>query len=486
MIKFLKVKKSPIIAVSIIFIFSLVFTRFFNLEHTARFIWDESSDLVKMHQYYVERKLTLVGPINESGDRVYSSLTYYMLLPFAILGKFDPVSPVWGTAFWGTITALLLVFLIRKINPKYTLFVALLTLVWFPLVETSRWAWNPNLIPLWSVLGILFFLKNTPLAVFLSGISLGLSIHHHYLSLFSLLGFFLGLSILGIKEKTLWKPVIWTLGIIITLVPFIIFDFRHPPGLFLTRILYASPIEASASVSVMLSKSQVWFQYMLKYYTQSAPLSSALGISVLLLLILDIKSHSKGLLFAIPWITQITGLVFIDNPGPIYYYYLLPSTIFFLVWILYPRQSYHQTLASVMLITLIIGGFFSIIPKLNQVTWQTDIRSVREINSSISKKITTNKLENVNIAVLESPDNNTYGRRYRDLLLLQNIRLRTKDEYNLTDHLFVVSTGSEKSVRESPAYEMHNFRSGALASFWEIDNSNWKIYHFTRNINPKI
>ena len=82
-----------------------------------------------------------------------------MLLPFAILGNFDPVSPVWGSAFWGIITALLLVFLIKKFNPKYTMLTAVLTLVWFPLVETSRWAWNPNLIPLWSVLGIIFFLK---------------------------------------------------------------------------------------------------------------------------------------------------------------------------------------------------------------------------------------------------------------------------------------------------------------------------------------
>lgn len=482
MTKFLRAKKYSLSIVLIIFIFLLIFTRFFNLDKTARFIWDESSDLVRMHQFYVERKITLVGPINESGNRVYGSLTYYMLLPFAVLGNFDPVSPAWGTAFWGMITALLLVFLSKIINSKYTILVAILTLVWFPLIETSRWAWNPNLIPLWSGLGILFFLRKNLNNLFLSGIFMGLTIHQHYLSLFSLLGFFLGLSILSIKERDFRKPFIWSLGIIITLIPFIVFDLRHPPGLFLTRILYASPIESSSSAAGVFSKTLVWIQYMLNYYTQSTILSFALGLSILLLLIFDIKTRSKGILFALPWITQIIGLTFIYNPGPAYYYYLLPSTIFFLAWILYPRQHYYSILASFMLVILLTGGLFSIVPKISQTTWQTDIKSVRQITSFISNEINTKNLKNSNIAVLESPDNNTYGRRYRDLLLLQDIGLRTRDEYDLTDHLFVVSTGSENLLRESPAYEMHNFRSGALVNSRAIDHSEWKVFHFTRNI----
>lgn len=481
----LKSKKFPVAVFFTIFIFLLIFTRFFNLDKTARFIWDESSDLVRMHQFYVERKITLVGPINESGDRVYGSLTYYMLLPFAILGNFDPVSPAWGSAFWGIITALLLLFLTRIINSKYTIPVAILTLLWFPLIETSRWAWNPNLIPLWSALGILFFLKKTPKAIFLSGFFLGLTIHQHYLSLFTLVGFLSGLLIFGFKEKDLRKPLIWSLGAAITLVPFIIFDLRHPPGLFLTRILYASPIEASSSAAGVFSKSLVWIHYMLNYYTQSTILSFALGLSILLLLIFDIKTRSKGILFALPWILQIIGLTFVYNPGPIYYYYLLPSTIFFLVWILYPRQNFSQIITKLILLTLIAGGLFSIIPKITQTTWQTDIKSVRQISSFILNEVKTKDLKNTNIAVLESPDNNTYGRRYRDLLLIKDIRLKTKDEYDLTDHLFVVSTGSEKSLRESPSYEMHNFRSGLLVSFRAIEQSDWKIYHFTKNIKSK-
>lgn len=100
----------------------LIFSRFYNLDKTARFIWDESSDLVTMHQIFVERNLTLIGPISEDGNKVFGSLSYYMLLPFTVIGKFDPVSPAYGAAFWGVLTGLLIIYLGFKVNKKALFF----------------------------------------------------------------------------------------------------------------------------------------------------------------------------------------------------------------------------------------------------------------------------------------------------------------------------------------------------------------------------
>ena len=106
----------------IIIFFLLLFTRFYNLDRTARFIWDESSDLVRMHQIYIDRNLTLIGPISEDGNKIFSSLTYYLLLPFAVMGGFHPVSPVYGTAFWGTFTVILLLILVRRLTENKIIF----------------------------------------------------------------------------------------------------------------------------------------------------------------------------------------------------------------------------------------------------------------------------------------------------------------------------------------------------------------------------
>ena len=53
--------------------------RVYRLEESSHFLSDESRDLVNMHQIWVEKKLTLAGPISDDGSHMFSSLTYYLL-----------------------------------------------------------------------------------------------------------------------------------------------------------------------------------------------------------------------------------------------------------------------------------------------------------------------------------------------------------------------------------------------------------------------
>jgi hypothetical protein len=49
------------------YLFLLVCSRFYNVAFTARFTQDESGFLVRTHQIYEEKKLTLIGQVNEQG-----------------------------------------------------------------------------------------------------------------------------------------------------------------------------------------------------------------------------------------------------------------------------------------------------------------------------------------------------------------------------------------------------------------------------------
>ncbi len=71
----------------ILYLVILLFTRFYQVAYTARFTQDESGFLVRLHQIYDERKITLIGQVNDQG-KVFGSLTVYLLLPFAIIGDF--------------------------------------------------------------------------------------------------------------------------------------------------------------------------------------------------------------------------------------------------------------------------------------------------------------------------------------------------------------------------------------------------------------
>ena len=134
-----------------------------------------------------------------------------------------------------------------------------------------------------------------------------------------------------------------------------------------------------------------------------------------------------------------------------------------------------------ILVLIAINSTWSLRSQLGRETWQTDIPMVRFITEMMEREIKGHGLKNVNLAVLASPDNNVYGRRYRDVLLVKEVRMLTRDEYQYTDNMFVVSTSSETRVRDDPAYEMHFFRKGKLVNKWGFYDSGWNLYLFNRN-----
>ena len=100
----------------VLFVIAVLFTRYYNIEKTTRFTRDESQNLVDIHRIFVDKEITLIGPIDVTKTIIYPSLTFYMLLPFAFLGNFEPASPAYGTAFFGILTAFIILYLTKIIN----------------------------------------------------------------------------------------------------------------------------------------------------------------------------------------------------------------------------------------------------------------------------------------------------------------------------------------------------------------------------------
>lgn len=461
-----------------LFLAAVIFIRFYNLEQTAVFFWDQSRDLVNIHQYFLERKITLVGPVSEEQLRVFSSFTYYMLMPFAILGKFDVATTSYGAAFFGFLTALLIFFMTKVINKKMLVYIAILVILWFPLVEISRSAWNPYFIPFWVVLGLIFFQFKNRISLFVSGLIFGFSIHHHYLAIFAV-GMFIAINtLLAIRNKNFLLYSFMIMGLIFAILPFVIFDLRHPPGLFLTRTLYFNHISSDFSNVGFLEKNLNNFKSTLFYYTHSNFLSIVTAVLMIVLLIRDFKKRVFSLIYAVPFILQIIFISFIADP---FTHYFLAGLVFFLAYIIFPRDKIGSLISKLILIILIIGSVFTIIPQLTIPAWSPSIKQTREVVDVLSKSILEKNLKNVNLAVLASRDNQTYGARYRDLLLLKNIRILTRHEYFISDHLFVISESNEDKVRLDGAPEMYNFKNGPLKGYWKTSDNRWRVYLFERN-----
>ncbi len=457
------------------------FTRFYNLEETATFFWDTAYDLKQISQYYQQREITLVGPISEQGDKVYSSLTYYMLMPFAVLGRFDIASTTYGATVYGFVTAVLLLILTYRINRKIVVPVALLLAIWFPLVETSRWAWNPNLVTLWIVIGLLLYQTKTNVSHFLAGLALGMTIHHHYLAAIATSVFIIWTVAAAIRNKQAMKYVGMIGGYLCAIAPFVVFDVLHPPGLFLTRLIYFNQTEAVASVWDLLTKSIANFASVFQNYTHSSVLSVAIIVMVVGLIMYDWRTSRTYLKCIVPWLIQVLAIAGINASNQ---HYFLPGLVFFFVYLIVPRAKFGRYLAYAMIGVLILGSLFTLWPQLTTqryvpLGWQPNIRTVRAITKVLKDEITTKSLQGVNLTVLGSTDPNLYGWKYRSLLEIENVPLSTKGDYFSNSYLFVISQATEDNLRAHRATELDRFRDQRLRNSWRVADSEWNVFLFS-------
>ena len=134
-----------------------------------------------------------------------------------------------------------------------------------------------------------------------------------------------------------------------------------------------------------------------------------------------------------------------------------------------------------MVIVLTVISIYKFPNIVREITWENDIETITKITQTIRDEIAENKLMNVNLVVLQSPDPNIYGRRYRDLLLIDDVRLLEKEQYEITDNLFVLSYKSVEDIRNDKAYEIKRFDKGKLVDKWVFDESEWKLYLLNRN-----
>lgn len=461
----------------------VIFTRFWNINETARFTRDESSDLLRMHQYWQEKKITLVGPISSTGNKVFSSLTYYMQLPVVILNNFTLVSPAIATAAWGVLTVFLL-FLIwqsyyknKKLDWQSILFLVL-CVVWHPLVITSRWAWNPHLIPFWLALGFFIERSNWKTKYLWLGLALGMTFHHHYLAIFGV-GVFGLLKMIELIRQKKWKSVFLLVGgALIAILPFIIFDLRHPPGLFFGAYLSGGVSDLQGPTLTtfwmrFLASCDIALREIVPWKILWIPILFLLGR----LMFFDWKNRNKrNLIYIFPVIAQIFASLFVEKAELRYF---LPATIFVLMYLLIPREIRAKRIATIIMAIMTIASLFQLPTALTKVEVSPSIAVVSEASAVVTNIFRENEvINNPNIAALTGDDLDALGEKYRDVLAMNKITFKAASEYDATENLFVISNQDEETVRNDPNYAMRFFQQAHLVEKISLKNQPWSVYWF--------
>lgn len=213
------------------------FLRFYKIPETVMFLGDQGRDALIVANIFRKLDPVLIGPVTSVGNMYLGPLYYYIMLPFLWLSYPSPLGPVYAVAFFSTLSVFITYLVAKKMfSPITGLLAAFFIAFSASAIDLSRFSWNPNLAPLFSVLMIFFNWKalRQPkywmlVALFFSGI-----IQLHYLTL--LTGVSAGalwiLSALRAKKNGQFKNLmkysfISALIILFSFLPLVVFDFRH-------------------------------------------------------------------------------------------------------------------------------------------------------------------------------------------------------------------------------------------------------------------
>ena len=359
-----------------IFFLALLF-RWFRLAELATFNYDEARDVIAEKEILNGRP-TLLGPESLIGDKTiyYGPLHYYLMAPALLASNFDPIGPYFWTGFLGAVTAVILAL---SFGPLAGLFYAV-----FPLaVIYNRWAWNPNTIPLFSTLFIIFLTKRR---FFLAGIFLGLAFQLHVTAL----------ALIFIALFFTRSPRLFA-GFLLGILPIILFDLRHQ-NFYLNH--YRDLISFGAGV--LGHRSLTWH-----YFLWTIPLLA----------------------------------IFVSK---------LPKKIGYLI----------------CLISFITTGIWFSAQKINPPQNPFYIRQIARI-IALDQGIS---LVYFNVAAFIAGDTRATAIRY--FLNLEGAKPLGISEYDVADHLYVVTLGKKDDVLYNSTYEVAAFKPKSVSKSWRIADVN--------------
>lgn len=233
----MKKKVSLILLVSIILL--AAFLRLYMISDYMTFLGDEGRDVL-VAKGILEGDLTLLGPRASAGDFFLGPVYYYMMAPWLLLFRYDPVGPAVMVALFSVATVFLIYLTGKKwFNEKAGLIAAALYSVSPVVITYSHSSWNPNVVPFFSLL-IMYLLYSAvktkkPAKYFLAiGLLLGIGLQLHYLVLFLMIIVFLYTAIADwyIAKKVKILSIIThyleiLLGFLVGFSPFLAFEIRH-------------------------------------------------------------------------------------------------------------------------------------------------------------------------------------------------------------------------------------------------------------------
>lgn len=323
-----------------IFVFAILVIAFvlriYRVGEILGFYYDQGRDaLVIWDLINAPHKLFLIGPMMADTGIFRGPWYYWLILPFYFLGNGNPLYP----AVFLILTSVIAIFFVYKLGGIRP---AVLATISVYLINAARWLSNPTPTLLVSVLIILstyqFINKKLwaiPLIGFLVGLALNFSAATDIFYIPALLIIFIIYRKLLPKFKII---LISFFTFLITFVPQIIFEIRHPgiqSGAFLQFLFKENSFTISFWEILVTRLSFYYNLFASKFWINGGSIFAPFFILFIILLVVNWKIYWKDYKFKILFIFSIVPFIgtlfFNGTSGNVYEYYF---TGYYLVWIL--------------------------------------------------------------------------------------------------------------------------------------------------------
>ena len=485
---------SPLNILLLLILIVSIFLRFYNLKDSLMFQGDQGRDALVVANIFKNHDPVFIGPVTSIGNMYLGPFYYYFMLPFLRLTYPSPMGPVYAVAAVGVLTVILFYFLMQKIFGRHSVLLATVFLALsHTAVNLSRFSWNPNLAPFFSLLMFYFTYlawKKDERYWLLVSAMFSVLIQLHYVTLLAGLGSGL-IYLISLKEKIKAKKAkkIFSNGLlallifILSLTPLILFDIKHQ-GVNLTALgniftkensfdLQNQTSNIFSALSQLLihelpnKASQIIWQTSFGDLSINHYFLYLSGIIVLIYLLKKKPKLKDGEILLFSYLgTGLLGLSLYQHPVYAHYFaYLLPMVYLFYAWLL--KQIKAKWLLYPLLVAFV--GFYiwrnQQLYNLADSGWTID--QMQEVTDSIYQRTTDDQAYNI---VLLSESKDLYGMNYRYFLSTTDHPPLTMENHHQAEQLFIIDEQKQgKAVIDLPIYELVVFEPKNIVDHYQFD-----------------
>lgn len=461
-----------------------VFLRFYKFSGFTTFLGDQGRDAIVVKRILSLEHFPAIGAPTSIGQVYLGPFYYYFIAPWLMFFQLNPIGLAFGVAIFSLLYLLINYFIVKELVNKKTALISTIFLSFSAiLIDFSRFSWNPNLLPLFTLLTVYFVIKSTKTNKWyffaLSGAFISFSIQLHYLALFLIPPIFIIYLIDLLKEKQqLIRKFVYLFICLFSFIffssPLIIFDLRHN---FLNSKLFLALFQSSGTG--LLTKINSLFDtfFYLNLYSFNINLNKffiyvlLLFIFVILLTLTKKSSSIKKIIFI--FILTILGMSLYSGPKHPHYFVVLYPLYYVIVSYLFASlnlSSWEKYLTLFFIFGFIFLNYqkypYFRNPSNNQIT----------LAKNIAQKI-LNNIEKKKFTVTALPEKYSDS-TYRYFLEIWGKRAIEKDSLEKADEMFVVCEKKCDLIIGNPMWDIAYFAPNKIVGEWEVEDV--KIYKLIR------